>query len=123
MVALEQEDATMKKTLLIIAGSALATGFVIKAAPALSQTVPADSNVQVVRTVDLDLSTQAGQRRLEQRLVTAAHAVCGGASATDLKARNSEDDCRSEVLARGRAAAGAILAGDRADSIVLAAAE
>jgi UrcA family protein len=112
----------MKKTLLIIAGSALATGVAIRAAPALSQ--PADSshevNVSVVQTADLDLSTRAGQRLLDRRLATAAGEVCGEASDADLKGQNDVRQCRNEVLAAARAKANAILAGRSDTTIVIA---
>lgn len=111
----------MKQTLKIIGLSALATAAFIKAVPAFSEPVPADVNVSVVRTADLNLASAEGQRRLEQRLVTAAHAVCGGASAVDLEARNAERQCREEVLAAGRSKARAIVAGNGGQTIAFAA--
>jgi UrcA family protein len=102
----------MKKTLMIILGSALATGVAIKAAPALSQpaAVPAQTNVSIVRTADLDLSTSVGQRRLEQRLAIAAGEVCGKASDSDLKAQNEVRKCRKDVLSAARARSSAMIA-------------
>ena len=121
MVALEQEDATMKKTLLIIASSALATGLLIKGAPALSQTLPVETNVSIVRTADLDLSTRSGQRQLDRRLISAAGRVCGEASDADLKGKNDVRQCREEVLSTARAKADAIVAARSTDrSIVVA---
>ncbi|HEX2803245.1 MAG TPA: UrcA family protein [Sphingomicrobium sp.] len=111
----------MKQTLKIIAVSALATAALIKAVPALSEPVPAELNVSVVRTGDLNLSTGEGQRRLQQRLVTAAHAVCDGASAADLRAQNAERQCRDEVLAAARSRVGEIVADKKGGSIILAA--
>jgi UrcA family protein len=111
----------MKRTLLIIAGSALATGLAIKAAPALSEPLPAEMNVSVVRTADLDLSTDAGQRRLDQRIVIAANEVCGDASDVDLKGKNDVRKCRNEVLVAARARARTIIAASGHESIVVAA--
>ena len=89
----------MKKPFLIILGSALATGAVIKAAPALAEPT---QTVSVVRTADLDLSTDAGRKALDHRLVNAAFEVCGTASDVDLAGQNSVRQCRSDVLAKAR---------------------
>ena len=99
MVAFEQE-ATVKKPFLIILGSALATGAVIKAAPALAEPIQA---VSVVHTADLDLSTSSGRTALDHRLVLAAYEVCGAASDVDLVGKNSVRQCRADVLAKARA--------------------
>ena len=89
----------VKKPFLIILGSALATGAVIKAAPALAEPT---QTVSVVRTADLDLSTDAGRKALDHRLVTAAFEVCGTASDMDLAGKNSVRQCRSAILAKAR---------------------
>lgn len=115
----------MKKTLLIILGSALATSAAIKAAPAFSQptVMPADTNVSIVRTADLDLLTAADQRRLDQRLVIAAGEVCGHASDADLKGQNDVRKCRKDVLSAARARASAIIAGAEGDRAIIVAAQ
>lgn len=114
----------MKKTLLIILGSALAAGAAIKAEPAFSQPhdVSAGANVSIVRTADLDLSTKAGQRQLERRLITASREVCGEASDSDLKGQNDVRRCREDVLSAARAKADEIVAGTSADSSFIIAA-
>lgn len=89
----------MNKPLLIILGSALATGALIKAVPAFAE--PAQA-ISVVRTADLDLSTHAGRKALDHRLVIAAYQVCGTASDVDLAGKNAVRDCRSDVLAKAR---------------------
>ena len=122
MVALEQEDATMKKTFLIIAGSALATGALIKAAPALAQTIPAEANVSVVHTADLDLSSRSGRQQLDRRLISAAGEVCGQASDADLRGKNDVRQCREDVLSAARAKADAMVAGRRGDRRITVAA-
>lgn len=87
----------------IVIASALITAVAIKAVPALAEpTVAQDVNVSVVQTADLNLSTAAGRRALDQRLVIAAHEVCGKASDLDLKGQNTVRQCRSDVLAKAR---------------------
>lgn len=93
----------MKQTLLIILGSALATGALIKSVPALAEPIPA-AQVSVVRTADLNLSTEAGRSRLDHRLVIAARDVCGSPSTADLVGQNSARQCRADVLAKARSA-------------------
>ena len=86
-----------------IIASALITAAVIKGGPAAAGPSPnADVNVSVVRTADLDLSTQAGQRALDHRLIEAARDVCGTASDVDLAGKNQVRACRASVLAEAR---------------------
>jgi UrcA family protein len=106
----------VKKPFLIILGSALVTGGVIKAAPALAEPTQA---VSVVRTADLDLSTIAGRQALDHRLVLAAYEVCGTASDVDLAGKNAVRQCRTDVLAKARAR-GEQLASNGGSSIVVA---
>lgn len=86
----------------IIIASALITGAAIKAAPALAEPV-GEANVSIVRTVDLDLTTEAGRSALDHRLVVAAYDVCGTASDVDLVGKNKARACRADVLAKARA--------------------
>jgi UrcA family protein len=109
----------MKQTLKIILASALATAALIKGVPALAE--PAPVSVSIVPTGDLDLASTTGQRTLEQRLVAAAHAVCDTASATDLRGRNSERECRSNVLQSARSKASAMARRNSGESIAVAA--
>lgn len=97
---------------------AAAAGLLI-ASPALAE--PAEQlNVATVHTADIDLSTDAGRRALDQRLTTAAHELCDTASAVDLKALNAERDCRAAVVAAARAKASSIIAENRGGTIVVA---
>jgi len=91
----------MKQTLLIIAGSALATAAVIKASPASSEPLRPQA-VAIVQTADFDLSSPSGRRQLDLRLVHAAHEVCDTASDADLAGKNTAGRCRTDVLARAR---------------------
>lgn len=87
----------------IIIASALITTAALKAVPALAQPAPgADVNVTIVSTADLDLSTDAGKRALDHRLVNAAREVCGTASDVDLAGQNKARACREAVLADAR---------------------
>jgi len=86
----------------IIIASALITGAALKAVPALAAPL-AEANVSIVRTVDLDLTTDAGRRALDHRLVTAAYDVCGSTSDVDLAGKNKARACRVDVLAKARA--------------------
>jgi len=91
----------MKKTLGIILTSFLATAAVMKAVPALAEQAPAQ-NMSIVHTADLDLATEAGRRHLEDRLIIAAHEVCGSASDVDLAGKNEVRHCRADVLTKAR---------------------
>jgi UrcA family protein len=109
----------MKTPILIAIGSFLAAAAVIKATPALAEATQAQ-NVSVVRTADLNLSTDIGQRTLHQRLVIAAHEVCGEASDVDLAGQNAVRQCRKDVLANARAKSEQLAS--RADAPILVAA-
>ena len=50
---------------------------------------PANVEIRTVRYADLDLSSAAGQRRLEQRIQAAVRDVCGEAASFDLARRQS----------------------------------
>ncbi len=78
----------------------LATLLAFTATPALAES-PAyvSSTVQVA---DLDLSTEAGQRKLDRRLTLAAKEVCGTASVIDPASQNDVRKCRKETLANLR---------------------
>ena len=91
----------MKRALHIALASALVTTAAFPAAPALAAE-PATS-LRHVRTADLDLGSEAGRRKLDQRLANAARELCGTASNLDVEGRNLVRRCRSETLARARA--------------------
>ena len=78
----------MRKTLI-----ALAAASTIFAAPAMAAD-PADSVTISVQTDDLDLTTEAGQDALENRVDRAIERVCrtGG---RDIASRRAEAQCRS----------------------------
>ena len=106
----------------IIIASALITTAAIKAVPAFAEPVAGtDVNVSIVRTADLDLTSQAGRRALEARLSHAARDVCGTASDVDLEGKNKVRACRDAVLADARAQGTQLANRGGGDTIVLAA--
>jgi len=109
----------MKQTLKIIAASALVTGVLWRAVPALAEEAP--RNVAVVQTADLDLSSKAGARILDRRLVIAAREVCGTASDADLVGKNRVAACREDVLSEARATGAKLAASFGKTDILLAA--
>jgi UrcA family protein len=111
----------MKQTFKIIAASALATGAIIKAVPAMAEPAPAATNVSiVVHTADLDLSSQAGRNAPDHRLVAAAFDVCGTASDADLVGNNVVRACHADVLSKARATSQRLVS--RGDGTILVAA-
>jgi UrcA family protein len=107
----------MKDTLRIIAASALITGLLVKAVPALAE--PALSRaVSVVRTGDLNLGTAKGQRELDRRLVIAAGEVCGAPIDVDPAGRNDIRLCRQSVLTEARAQSEALIAARATNAII-----
>jgi UrcA family protein len=57
-----------------------------------------------VRTADLDLSTAAGVKALDLRILHAASALCGTPSPSDIAGRAKLDDCRAQVRTSAEAA-------------------
>ena len=100
----------MKNAFTIALASALITTAAIKAAPALAESPAVETNVSLVRTADLNLNSEAGQRQLDLRLARAAREVCGTASDVDLEGKNEVRQCRDEVLAKARGNRDAMLA-------------
>ena len=93
----------MKQAIYIALASALITTAAIKAAPAIAQEPAAsETNISRVQTYDLDLGSEAGRRKLEQRLARAAREVCGTASDVDVEGKNEVRKCRVETLAKAR---------------------
>jgi UrcA family protein len=81
------------KTLLILAA---ALGTALAAAPASAQAAPA-ARTQIVHLADLDLASDSGRARLDQRLRAAVEAACGTASDSDLHGRNLVRRCRIDA--------------------------
>ena len=116
----QKGEAIMKNPFVIAAVSAIITAGLIKAAPALAE--PAQANVSVVQTADLDLASPDGQRALELRVARAAREVCGTASDVDLVGQNKVRQCFHDTIAQTAGEREALLASARSGSAITVAA-
>ena len=96
---------------ILFAAAALASA--VSISPAFAKA--ATPQVRVVSYADLDLSSSAGQARLERRINAAVRDVCGEAPSFDLARRQAVAECRTETRANVRtpAAPAASQAGTR----------
>ena len=109
----------MKKSILYGLASALVTALAIKAAPAMAQEAPAgETYVAIVKTADINLTSEVGQRQLDRRLAQAAREVCGIASDTDVEGKNEVRKCRDETLARATADKQSVLAAANRGAVI-----
>ncbi len=84
------------KTALALA--ALAAAFTL--APAAAQEpIAVSGGTIVVRTADLNLSSDLGVSKLDRRILTAAKLACGTASDFDLRGKNRVRRCLDETIA------------------------
>ena len=92
----------MKHSILYALFSALVTALILALTPTPvhAQSANAPAEVRLVPTSDLNLTTEAGQRQLEQRVVRAAREVCGQASDADPAGKNQIRKCRENAIAR-----------------------
>ena len=63
---------------------------------------PVTPETRVVSYADLDLSTAAGQARLDRRIEAAVRQVCGAATNFELARRQAVRDCVAETRANVR---------------------
>ena len=97
-----------------------ALALIASAAPApAAEPVTATS---IVHTADLDLSSPAGQQKLDQRIAQAAREVCGTASPTDLEGYKGVRHCREQTVAAAVAQREQLLASVRAGTPIRVAA-
>ena len=91
-----KRGTTMRNTALfalaLIASAATVT-------PTVAQAFEPETVTSIVRTADLDLSNDAGQRELDRRIVQAAREVCGDPSNVDLEGKNAVRQCRADTIA------------------------
>ena len=80
---------------ILFAAAALASA--ISISPAFAK--PIAPEVRVVSYADLDVSTAAGQARLERRIQAAVRDVCGAAPSYDLARRQAVQECITETSA------------------------
>jgi len=102
----------MKNPYAIALASALITAGAIRAAPALAEPASGEfqTYVSYVKTADLDLSSDGGQRTLDRRVAQAAREVCGIPSDVDLVGQNKARECRVEAVAKATGECDALLA-------------
>lgn len=101
-------------TMALIASAATVTPTVAKAFEPVTVS-------SIVHTTDLDLSSDAGQRELDRRIVQAARDVCGAASNVDLEGKNEARQCRADTIAKAGAQREQLLAAARSGSPILVA--
>ena len=88
-------------------------------APAAAEPVAVST---VVHIADLDLASQIGQAKLDQRLAQAAREVCGTASPADLEGDKNVRHCRQQTVAAAVAQREQLLAAARAGTPIRVAA-
>jgi len=81
------------KTFHIVAALAVTLSAAFTSSPSIAQ-APASSERVVVSYSDLDLSSQAGVRTLNRRILTAVQAACGRPSDSDPHGKNVISECR-----------------------------
>ncbi|MDB5663034.1 MAG: UrcA family protein [Sphingomonas bacterium] len=89
----------MFATIARIAATTLVAGAALAAAPAVAADFGAARTMDV-RHGDLDLTSDQGAARLNQRIAVAARAVCGSFHPADLAAKGKALACRNETIAR-----------------------
>ena len=86
------------KILHILAAAAAVSAATLAASPVAAQS-PASGEQVIVRYSDLDLSSQAGQARLNRRILTAVQTACGPTTDSDPHGKNVAADCRHRTFA------------------------
>ncbi len=93
----------------------------ITVTPTVAQAFEPVTVTSIVRTADLDLSNDSGQRELDRRIVRAAREVCGGASNVDLEGGNAVRQCREDTIALATSQREQLLAAARTGSPIVVA--
>lgn len=93
----------------------------ITVTPTVAQAFEPVTATSIVRTADLDLSNDSGQRELDRRIVRAAREVCGEASNVDLEGGNAVRQCREETIALAASQREQLLAAARSGSPIVVA--
>ena len=89
--------------------------------PTVAAAVEAETVTSIVRTADLDLSNDAGQRELDRRIVQAAREVCGDPSDVDLEGKNAIRHCRADTIAQASSQREQLLAAAKSGTPILVA--
>ena len=93
----------------------------ITVTPTVAQAFEPVTVTSIVRTADLDLSNDSGQRELDRRIVRAAREVCGEASNVDLVGGNAVRQCREDTIALATSQREQLLAAARTGSPIVVA--
>jgi UrcA family protein len=93
----------------------------ITVTPTVAQAFEPVTVTSIVRTADLDLSNDSGQRELDRRIVRAAREVCGEASNVDLEGGNAVRQCREDTIALATSQREQLLAAARTGSPIVVA--
>lgn len=108
------------KTIFILSALAASLTASIGASPAAAQ-APASGDRVIVSYADLDLSSQAGVRTLNRRILSAVQTACGTASDADLRGTNAVNECRTATFEQATSQVrSAIALASRNGSIVIA---
>jgi UrcA family protein len=89
--------------------------------PTVAQAFEPVTATSVVRTADLDLSSDSGKLELDHRIVRAAYEVCGEASDVDLEGKNAVRECRAETIAQATSQREQIIAAAKSGGSILVA--
>lgn len=89
--------------------------------PTAGQALQPVTATSIVKTADLDLATESGQRQLDLRIAQAAREVCGEGSSVDLEGRNSARACRDETIALANSQREQLLTAARSGSRIVVA--
>ena len=110
----------MKNPFVIAFASALITAGALRAEAALAETPSGnvETYVSYVKTADLNLASEGGQRALDRRLAQAAREVCGVPSESDLVGQNKARECRNEAIQRAGAEREALLAAANRGAVI-----
>ena len=93
----------------------------ITVTPTVAQAFEPVTATSIVRTADLDLSNDSGQRELDRRIVRAAREVCGEASNVNLEGKNAVRQCRDDTIAEAASQREQLLAAARSGSPIIVA--
>jgi UrcA family protein len=113
----------MKNPFVIAFASALITAGALRAEAALAETPSGnvETYVSYVKTADLDLASEGGQRTFERRVAQAAREVCGVPSDADLVGQNKARECREDAIAKASSERDAVLAAKRGPVVAITA--
>lgn len=89
--------------------------------PTVAQAFEPVTATSVVRTADLDLSSDSGKLELDRRIVRAAYEVCGEAWDVDLEGKNAVRECRAETIAQASSQREQIIAAAKSGGSILVA--